>query len=47
MEGGIINDGLEPNVENDETGSSVDRAELADERINYPISTSTNRKVVF
>ena len=39
-------DDLREVIENEEIGSSVDRAELADERINNPISTSKIRKVV-
>ena len=46
MEGGKNIDGLEPDVEKEEIDDSVDRAELADGRMNCPISTSTNNKVV-
>ena len=46
MEGGINNDDLGHNVENDEISNGVETTDLADERILYPNSISNSNEIV-
>ena len=45
MEGGITNDDLVQHVENDEISNGVETTDLADDRIQYPKSTSNSNQI--